>query len=77
MNSSVAGNRARLQTFIPTAAVGVAFSLEVASDTGLQPSVAEIAYIVDRQFVAAVQVSCNVVGGWDFGPVERVFADDC
>lgn len=55
----------------------MAFSLGVASDTGPQPSVAGIACTADMQSVAAVRVSCSVVGGWDFGPVERVFVDDC
>ena len=55
----------------------MAFLLEVASDTGLQPSVAGIAYIADRQSVAAVRVSYNVAGGWDFGPMEQVFEDGC
>lgn len=49
----------------------------MASDTGLRPSVAGIAYTADRQSVAAVRVSCSVVEGWGFGPVEQVFVDDC
>ena len=67
-------------SLILMAAVDVAFSLAVASDTGRKPSAAGIACIVDTRSVAAVRESCNVVGGWGFEacwPVERVFADEC
>lgn len=63
MTHLVAGTGVQSQIFILTAAVDVAFWLGAASDTALRLSVAGIAYTADRQSVAAVRVSCSVVGG--------------